>query len=219
MYRVGADEAGKGPVLGPMVAAAVRADPAALPAGIADSKRLSPARRERIAAILRDAGEVDTGVGVVEPIEIDDPGTDMNTLTVAAQIRAIAAVAVGGDAAIVDAGDVSEDRFGRRVCAGVADAGVDIEVTAVHRADDEYDIVGAASIIAKVERDARIDALASEYDDYGPLGSGYPSDPKTRAFLAAYVDDHGDVPACARRSWATCSDLLAAAEQSALGDF
>ena len=54
---------------------------------------------------------------------------------------------------------------------------------------------------------------------YDGVGSGYPSDPTTRSFLRAYVADHGDVPDCARRSWSTCDDVLAAAEQSGLDDF
>jgi ribonuclease HII len=76
--------------------------------------------------------------------------------------------------------------------------------------------VGAASIIAKVARDAHVAELA---DEYGDVGSGYPSDPTTRTFLADYVDSHGELPPCARRSWSTCDDVLAAAEQATLGDF
>lgn len=217
--RIGADEAGKGPVLGPMLAAAVRADPADLPDGVADSKRLAPRRREELAAELRDHPAVSVGVAAVEVDRIDDPGTDMNTLTVEAQAEAIAAVAEAGDEAIVDAGDVSEERFARRVREGVADAGPKITVEAEHGADDEYAIVGAASIVAKVERDRRVDALAEEYAEYDDVGSGYPSDPNTREFLRTYVEDHGDLPACARASWSTCEDVLHAAEQSSLSEF
>jgi ribonuclease HII len=220
MIHVGADEAGKGPVLGPMVAAAVRADPAALPDGIDDSKRVTPTRREEIAAALRDHDDVAVGVGIVTTEEIDDPETDMNSLTVAAQVEAIAAVASKGDTVVVDAGDVSEARFGRRVREGVLEkTDLQIEVVSEHGADESHQIVGAASIVAKVERDRRVEAIAEQYADYGPVGSGYPSDPKTREFLKAYVDETGDVPACARRSWSTCADLLAAQEQSSLGEF
>jgi len=218
-FQIGVDEAGKGPVLGPMVAAAVRADAADLPDGIADSKRLTPAKRESLADTLRSTDGVDIGLGVVTVDEIDDPGTDMNGLTVAAQVRAVAAVAEAGDEAIVDAGDVSESRFGRRVTDGVASKGVDIAVTAEHGADESHRLAAAASIVAKVERDSRMAAVGSDYSDYGPVGSGYPSDRTTREFLAAYVDRHGDLPDCARQSWSTCEDVLAAAEQAALGDF
>lgn len=219
--RLGADEAGKGPVLGPMVAAAVRADRSAVPDRIDDSKRLSPARREALAAALRAADGVEIGVAVVEVSRIDDPETDMNALTVAAQAEALAAVAREGDRAVVDAGDVSESRFARRVReavagAGTREAGGGVDVEARHGADEDDPLVGAASVIAKVERDARIDAVAEEFGD---VGSGYPSDPTTRAFLREFVRERGRLPACARTSWRTCDDVLAAAEQSALSEF
>jgi ribonuclease HII len=211
--QIGADEAGKGPVLGPMVAAAVRAPADAIPESVDDSKRLAPARRQELADRLRSVAAVDVGVAVVTPARIDDPGTDMNALTVAAQAEAIAAVAVDDDAVVVDAGDVDAERFGRRVGAGVDAA---VAVRSEHRADERHAHVAAASIVAKVERDARVEALS---DTYGDVGSGYPSDGTTRTFLAEYVRENGELPACARESWSTCDDVLAAAEQSSLADF
>jgi len=221
-YQLGVDEAGKGPVLGPMVAAAVRADVDDLPDGIDDSKRLTESTRESIAAELRESPAVEIGTGVVSTAEIDNPETDMNSLTVAAQVRALSAVATDGDAALVDAGDVSESRFARRVADGVVSGGdtengIAIDVTAEHGADETSRLVGAASVVAKVERDRRIDALDAEYD--ADVGSGYPSDPTTRDFLADYVDRHGDLPVCARASWATAEDVLTAAEQAGLDEF
>lgn len=214
--RLGADEAGKGPVLGPMVAAAVRADPASLPDGLADSKRLSPARREELDASLRDAEGVAVATALVPVARIDDPTTDMNSLGVAVQAEALAAVAVDGDGAVVDAADTSEARFGTRVREALAEVGLSVAVTAEHGADDTHPIVSAASVVAKVERDCRVADLAGEY---GNVGSGYPSDLTTRRFLADYLADHGDLPDCARRSWSTCDDLLASAEQSGLDEF
>ena len=222
-YQLGVDEAGKGPVLGPMVAAAVRAEEGDLPDGIDDSKQLPAAPRGSIAPKLRESSAVAVGLGVITTDEIDDPETDMNSRTVAAQVRALGDVATDDDHALVDAGDVSESRFARRVQEGVANAGtnteggVAIDVTAEHGADEASRLVGAASVVAKVERDSRIDALGENYDR--DIGSGYPSDPTTREFLADYVDRHGDLPACARTSWSTCEDVLAAAEQSDLAEF
>jgi ribonuclease HII len=92
----------------------------------------------------------------------------------------------------------------------------DLTVRAEHGADAAHDLVAAASVVAKVERDRRIEHVAAEY---GEVGSGYPSDPTTRAFLREYVREHGTLPACARSSWATADDALAAAEQSALDEF
>ncbi|WP_128904559.1 ribonuclease HII [Halorubrum amylolyticum] len=236
MY-LGVDEAGKGPVLGPMVAAAVLADPAALPADAGDSKRIAPSRRESIDAAIRGTDAVGVGVAFVELAEIDRPDTDMNTLTVRGQARAVRA-ALDGDIGVdtdepvrvvADAGDTSEARFARRLGEFVADPDADagdgdtdlpaVDVSASHGADEDDPVVGAASVVAKVARDERMAAIDADYPGYDGLGSGYPSDPATREFLRAYVDDHGDVPDCARRSWATCDDVLAAAEQSGLDEF
>ena len=212
--RVGVDEAGKGPVLGPMVAAAVRASPDALPDGIDDSKRLTPARREDLAARLRADDAVAVGVATVEVDRIDDPATDMNGLTVTAQATAVSAVARRDDRVYADAGDVDAARVGRRVAEGVD---VPVEVVAEHGADAARASVAAASVVAKVERDRRVATLSAAYA--ADVGSGYPSDPATRAFLREYVREHGGLPACARESWSTCDDLLAAAEQAALSEF
>ncbi|WP_435347745.1 ribonuclease HII [Haloarchaeobius sp. HRN-SO-5] len=220
--RFGVDEAGKGPVFGSMWAAAVVVpDRSVLPDGVDDSKRLAPARREELAARIRDDDRIRVGVAEIPPARIDDPETDMNSLTVAAHAEALADVGhdgAGGTGTealpgIVDAGDTDEARFGRRVAEAT---GFEVDVTAEHGADETYPVVAAASIVAKVERDAQLARLA---DDFGDVGSGYPSDPTTRAFLADYVAETGDLPPFARTTWSTCADVLAANEQSALGDF
>jgi ribonuclease HII len=211
----GVDEAGRGPVLGAMFAAAVVADPDALPDGVRDSKRLTPERREEIAAALRADSAVSIGVASVAPAAIDDSESDVNTLTVGAQADALARALDGTDCSrgVVDACDTDEERFGARV-ADRLDA--DVTLRAEHGADDAYPLVSAASVVAKVERDAHVADLAAEY---GEVGSGYPGDETTREFLREYVEAHGDLPDCARRSWGTCEDVLAAAEQSGLDEF
>jgi ribonuclease HII len=263
---LGVDEAGKGPVLGPMVAAAVLAVPSSLPADVDDSKRLLPERREAMAEAIRERDDVAVGVAFVEPAEIDRPDTDMNTLTVRGQARAVR-TALGGSLAaavdepvrvVADAGDTDEARFARRLAEsvegesdglegesdglegesdglegesdGLEGAGDDpegedvadrpaVDVEAHHGADADDPVVGAASVVAKAARDARMAAIDADYPEYGDLGSGYPSDPATRSFLREYAADRGTVPDCARRSWATCDDVLAAAEQTALDEF
>jgi len=134
-------------------------------------------------------------------------------LTVAAHAEALAEVAADGHSGMVDAGDANATRFGERVASRVA---ANVRITAEHQADESDPIVGAASIVAKVERDAHVERLAAEHGD---VGSGYPSDPTTRTFLREYVDEYGELPSCARTSWSTCDDVLAAAEQSGLDDF
>jgi ribonuclease HII len=209
-----------------MFAAAVVADPAELPGDVGDSKGIPPERREELAAEIREAA---AAVGVAEiPVErIDDEATDMNSLTVAAQAEALAAaaadfdsdaVASGSVSGYIDAGDTNAVRFERRVSEGVADRLNDAspDVRAEHGADETYPVVGAASIVAKIERDAHVDRFVAEHGD---VGSGYPSDPATREFLEGYVAEHGALPPCARASWKTSQDALAAATQSSLGEF
>jgi len=214
---LGADEAGKGPVLGPMVAGAVRADVTDLPPGLADSKQLSPGRREELAAELRDGPEIRVATATIDPTRIDAPETDMNSLGIEAQAQAVAAVAEPGDDVIADAADTDESRFGRRLRDAVEEAGTVVDVTAEHGADETHAVVSAASVVAKVERDRLVADIDAAYDR--DVGSGYPSDPTTRSFLAEYVGEHGELPACARTTWSTCEDVLAAAEQSGLSDF
>ncbi|WP_415380013.1 ribonuclease HII [Halosimplex sp. TS25] len=220
MYEFGVDEAGKGPVLGSMFAAAVTVDPADLPDDVGDSKGIAPQRREELAATIREVGAV--GVAEISVDRIDDEETDMNSLTVAAHAEAVDALVDAADAPLdpddphsgyVDAGDTNAVRFERRVEDG-ADAAVDLR--AEHGADETYPVVGAASIVAKVARDAHVDALA---DEFGAVGSGYPGDGTTREFLESYVAEHDGLPPCARESWQTSKDVLAAASQSSLGEF
>lgn len=208
----GVDEAGRGPVLGSMFVACVRAD-ATLPDGIDDSKRLSPARREAVATDLRATEGISVAMVEVTPTEIDDASTDMNELTIEAAAEAIDRVVETGCSGMVDACDTDAARFGRRVTETVNMA---VEIEAEHGADEAYELVGAASIVAKVARDAHIKELAEEY---GSLGSGYPSDPNTRNFLQEYVREHDELPPFARTSWQTSRDVLEAAEQSALAEF
>jgi ribonuclease HII len=208
--RVGVDEAGKGPVLGSMFAAAVRADPADLPEGVGDSKGIPAQRRERLAADVRAAADT-VALAEVAVERIDDPDTDMNELTVLAHAEALGEAAAPDDEAVVDAGDTNAVRFERRVGRRVPPA-----VRAEHGADGTHAIVGAASIVAKSAREAHVADLAAEY---GSVGSGYPSDPTTRAFLRDYADEHGSLPACARESWQTSRDVLAARDQASLGEF
>jgi ribonuclease HII len=215
--RFGVDEAGKGPVLGSMFAAAVLADPESLPDDVDDSKDVPRQRRAGMAAEIRDAAE-QVAVAEIPVWEIDDEETDMNTLTVEAHARAlskvVAAVADGTElSGYVDAGDTNAVRFGQRLRERLDGA---FDLRAEHEADATHRIVGAASVIAKVARDAHVEALSAKYGD---VGSGYPSDPTTRAFLESYVETYDELPPCARASWQTSKDALAAAAQASLDAF
>ena len=102
--------------------------------------------------------------------------------------------------AIVDAVDVKAERFQENL---KKDTGFD--VIAEHKADDTYIQVSAASIIAKAERDAQIAEINKEFIKSGGIGSGYPSDPKTKEFLNNYTYD--EMPDFVRRSWNTVAKM------------
>lgn len=209
--QFGVDEAGKGPVLGSMFAAAVRGPPEALPEGIDDSKRLSESRREALADAIRSDDRFRVGIAEITPARID--AGNMNDLTVDAHAEALSAVVEPDDTGLCDAADVDAERFAARVGCRLD---VPVSVEAEHGADGDDQLVGAASIVAKSARESHVESLRGAYGD---VGSGYPSDPTTRAFLRDFVGENGELPDCARRSWSTCDSVLAAAEQSSLGEF
>lgn len=212
--RFGVDEAGKGPVLGPMVIAAVGVkDTTVLPEGVADSKRLTASTREELAENLRDNHQVEIAVEFISTDTIDDPDTDMNSLTVSGHAAAIAGLSDEYTSGIVDAAGPSEEQFAKRVTEEVPR---EVGIGGEYGADETHAIVSAASIIAKVERDRAIEALDEEYE--ADVGSGYPSDGTTRDFLQAYAETHGELPDCARTSWKTSTDILAEATQTSLND-
>lgn len=213
---VGVDEAGRGPVLGSMFVAAVAVPTGTvLPEGIVDSKQLSDERREGLAAQLREHPNLRSAVIEVSNEEIDAPDEDLNVLTARAHAGVIRDVLPDGAEAdcTVDACDVDANRFRKRVCRDLPD---EVRVDARHRADEDEPIVAAASIVAKSHREAHVAELGAAF---GPIGSGYPSDPTTRSFLEQYVDRHGELPDCARQSWQTSVDVLAALEQGTLAEF
>lgn len=211
--HAGIDEAGRGPLLGPLVVAGVAcADPQRLHGmGCRDSKTLSAARRQRLARLLHDDPDVHIEVRTVHPARLDTE-RDRRTLNgiELRRFRAIAArlCAAGATTVVVDAADVDAVRFGKGVAAGLPPG---VRVESRHGADGDDPCVAAASIVAKVLRDEAVAKLARRLERLlpMPLGTGYPSDPSTRAFMAAWVERFGDVPEGVRRSWRPVQVLLA----------
>ncbi|NJE02919.1 ribonuclease HII [Thermococcus sp. MV11] len=200
----GIDEAGRGPVIGPMVIAAVVLDEVNVPRleelGVKDSKKLTPKRRERlfdeIVQLLDDYVILELWPG-----EIDSRGGTLNEFEVENFVKALNSLKVKPDVVYIDAADVKEARFGEDIRKGLD---FEAEIIAEHKADDKFVPVSAASILAKVTRDRAIEKLKEEY---GEVGSGYPSDPRTRAFLENYYREHGTFPPIVRRSWKTLKKI------------
>jgi ribonuclease HII len=200
--QLGVDEAGKGPVFGPMTVCAVAGPEDALPEGVDDSKRLSPTRRNTLCEAIMRSRDLRTATLTVPPAVIDAPSTNMNALTVKTHAQAASAIADAGMVGWFDAADVDVDRYEQNLTDHLT---VDLDVNAQHKADQESGFVAAASIVAKVARD---DAMAAVAETYGTVGSGYPSDPTTQEFLATYVEEHDSLPPFARTSWKTARNAL-----------
>jgi ribonuclease HII len=101
----------------------------------------------------------------------------------------------------VDASDTSPERFRAVIVENMKSK---CAVAAFHKADRDFPIVSAASIIAKVERDRAVQRLREEHGDFG---SGYPSDPVTRAFFTERLRRGEPLPDYVRRSWKTWGRL------------
>ncbi len=184
----GIDEVGRGAWAGPLTVGAVVLDLAAVPAGLRDSKRLSAARREVLAAAVHAHAAV--GIGQVPAAELDEVGLP-TALRLAAR-RAVEALPVGVDEVLID-GDV--DLL----------AGTRWRSTTVVGGDDASASIAAASIVAKVHRDAQLRSADPVYPAYGfAAHKGYPT-PAHRAALAT----HGPCP-LHRHSWRPIQQLLGA---------
>ena len=209
MLICGVDDAGRGPVIGPLVIAGILVDEDGLSSlirlGVRDSKTLSPRRRKRLVGeILRVAR--DYRVVKVPPSEIDhvvETGRRLNRLNrLEARVMASIIRDLKPDIAYVDASDVSPERFRRHIAEEIP---FKVEIVSEHKADRTYPVVSAASIIAKVERDREIEKLKRKYGD---LGSGYATDPKTMLFLRKWIETHDAYPDFVRKSWKTVKRLL-----------
>lgn len=200
MRLLGLDEAGRGSVLGPLAVGAflwegedqhlLRA------AGADDSKALSARARERAREQLAGLGRGE--VTLIEAVTIDQG--NLNQLeedAFVAHILATRPEVVYLDAPVHPRGIPA---LIARMRARVAPAGLDPRWVVEPKADATYPVVGAASIFAKVARDAAIAAL-------GPVGSGYPSDPVTRAWLSGFLARGDALPACVRTRWGTLDAL------------
>jgi ribonuclease HII len=209
----GVDEAGKGSVLGPMVIAAVGVSSESVftEFEVADSKLLSPKVRERLYFSIRKRFRVATVR--IDAHEIDEIRTGMTMNACVARAHARAIDKLSPAIAYVDACDVNAFRYADMVKSHLETS---CEIISEHKADRTFKVVSAASIVAKVTRDRAITALSKKY---GEIGSGYPSDPVTLAFLSAYIDEYKCPPPIARKSWKTITAMLGKKQQSQLSQF
>jgi len=196
MRILGLDEAGRGSVLGPLVVGAFlyegEEQTALRGAGANDSKVLSAQKRVAARGRLTALGQ-EAFRAILAP-QIDEG--NVNALEEDAFLSLVAELRpdrVYLDAPVHPAG-IPKLRARLIARSGVADWVVEC------KADGTYPVVGAASIVAKTERDAAIEAI-------GHIGSGYPSDPVTRAWLSAALARPEPLPSFVRTRWGTIEAL------------
>jgi ribonuclease HII len=208
----GVDEAGKGAVLGPLVVAGVAcgSEEEAEAIGARDSKALSPKRREEI--YIEIVARFRVATRILTPERIDArPRFSLNLCVARSHAAVISDLRPG--VAIVDSCDVDARRYGRTVAGFLS---VPCRLLSSHGADRTHPVVGAASIVAKVLRDRAIADLAREH---GEIGSGYPADPVTIAYLRDYLKRRKAPPPFARWSWETTRTLMKELHQTRILDF
>jgi ribonuclease HII len=216
MELAGVEEAGRGPVIGPMVMASVviesDEEENLKSLGIKDSKLLLPKRREelfdiitkkvkRYHIIILSAKEVDDS--------LNDPVMNLNLLEAKTSARLIDILKP--EKVILDCPSNNPPAYILQVQRFLERKGVSI--IAEHKADLNYPVVSAASILAKVTRDRIIEDIKKEIGI--DFGSGYPSDPKTVAFLKKYYDRYD----LFRKTWSSYRRIIESKKQANLKDF
>lgn len=169
----GVDEVGRGPIAGPVTAAAVILDPQATPEGLNDSKKLTARRRETLERALWDSAEVAIAHASVEEID------EINILRAShlAMERAIAALDPPPDFLLIDGNMIP--------------AGLTLPARAVVGGDARSVSISAASIMAKTCRDRLMVDLAQQHPGYGwESNAGYPTKSHKQALRNLGVTPH-----------------------------
>lgn len=213
----GADEAGRGPVIGPLVMAGVtieEKDESKLKnIGVKDSKLLSVSRREllfdKILDIVRNYKII-----IIGPKEVDSEleSEDSNLNWLEAKKSADIINDLGPQVVYLDCPSNNIIAYTNYVMKLVKDKS--IKIVSEHKADMRYPVVSAASILAKVTRDKEIQKIK---DQIGiDFGSGYPSDPVTKEFLEK---NYNKFPEIFRKTWESYRRVVKDKGQAKLGDF
>lgn len=169
----GVDEVGRGPLAGPVTAAAVVLDPAHIPAGLNDSKVLTAPRRLALDVAIRAVAEVSVAHATVAEID------DLNILRAShlAMVRAVAGLSIPPDHVLIDGNLIPR--------------GFTLSAEAIVKGDARALSIAAASIVAKVARDAIMVDLAQQHPGYGwEKNAGYPSAAHLQALRELGVTPH-----------------------------
>ena len=196
MQVCGVDDAGRGPLLGPLVIAGVSLDKKNIKKlkalGVKDSKKLTPASR---AYLYREIIRVVDNyyIAKISPRSIDASVRKHCLNGLEAKYMAKVVSKLNPDISYIDSCDVNPTRFGKVI----SKLSNNHKIKSYHRADSRFVVVSAASVLAKVARDREIAKLRKEHN----LGSGYPSDSITVNFVTKYYKKNHEMPKFVRKSW------------------
>jgi len=217
MRVVGVDDAGRGCFIGPLVIAGASFDADKIQIlvdlGVKDSKKLSAKKRESLAPEI-EALATDVGYFELQPRSIDVVVIRAVKMKKLNYLEAAAMASVIRDLhpeeAYVDASDVDAERYGEIILRLLP---AKPRLVCEHKADSTYPVVSAASVLAKVRRDAIVDAFREEYGDFN---SGYPSDERAIQWLGKWYNEHRSWPCIVRQSWAPVKKARLEASQTKL---
>ena len=202
MQICGVDEAGRGSMLGPLVVAGITISKSKIKLlkklGVRDSKKLSPAAREYLYKKIIETVD-DYHVIRIPPRVIDKSVANHSLNHLEAKYMARVISKLSPSTAFVDSCDVNSIRFGKEI----SELTSNTKIRSYHHADSKFVTVSAASILAKVSRDRAIMRLGKNHD----IGSGYPSDPKTKMFVKKSLRRNHDMPFL-RKSWKPVQILM-----------
>jgi len=206
----GVDDAGRGPVIGPLIIASVLLDEnkvnELIKIGVKDSKKLSSSLRKNLFNVLKNL-LIDYAFIKINPAQIDEVVKKgkklyrLNFLEAKAMAKAVLNLKLKPEILYVDSSDINPERFAKQIANELP---FKIKIISEHHADEKYPIVSAASIMAKVKRDEIIEKIKAKYGDFG---SGYPQDPKTLNFLKEWRRKNKEFPFFVRKSWKTVKKI------------
>lgn len=208
MYLLGIDDAGRGPILGPMYLAGVlikSIDEAKLKdLGARDSKLLAHSQRIKIASEIEKISKYHVEESSAEQIDEAVETINLNTLEAKKAAEIINKLNNKKDKikVIVDCPSVNILAWKNKMISFI-DHKENLTILCEHKADFNHPVVGAASILAKVARENAVSELKKQY---GNIGSGYPADPVTVEFIKSQGKDLAKT-GIVRTSWATWKKL------------
>jgi len=221
MLVLGIDDAGRGPLIGPMILAGVlwngEIERKLLNEGIKDSKMLEHRERIRLSGLIKGKA-ISYKIVRAMPHEIDET-ENLNTLEAMKMAEVINGLNIGKVKdekikVIVDCPSVNTKSWSETLKSFVQHKD-NLDILCEHKADVNHVSVGAASILAKVQREEEVSKIKKEY---GEIGSGYPSDPMTKEFLAKRGKELKD-SGIFRKSWSTWKKMFPGEGQMTLERF